>query len=168
MERPIFVLVFGVLAPVTGSFASSLASYPSDWKRWPMVNETVNVGRDVKLPESASLFVQRTVAQYNWINEGRGTAVHVYVHPDKLEQYKTHGPYTDGPTAIAIFQEPGIMFVTEHYAGIPLYGTYDLQGTDISKQHPSFEVQACTACHEQFQDICVNGTCGDRVNAAFR
>ncbi|MBW3698495.1 hypothetical protein EK599_22720 [Vibrio sp. T187] len=167
MKPIVLTLLLGVFSSISVSFASSLAAFPADWKSWTMVNETVNVGRDVKLPEGTPLFIQRTVSTYDWINDGKGAVVHIYVHPDKVAQYQTHGPYFDGPTAIAVYQEPGIMFVTEHYANMPLYGIYDLEGLDISQQHPSFAIEACIACHEQFQDICVNGTCGDRVNAIF-
>lgn len=150
------------------SFAKSIAEFPPDFREWVIVNKSFNIGTDVKLPDDTPLFIQKTVAMYSWVNDGKGSEVTVYVHPEKIEQYRTHGPYSDGPTVVSVTEQPGIVFVTEHLAGFPIYGTYDTQGKDISDHHPSFNVSVCSSCHEEFEEICINGTCGDLINPIFK
>ncbi|WP_026971765.1 hypothetical protein [Aliagarivorans marinus] len=147
--------------------ADSIASYPENWRDWPVVSESMVPGRDVVLPEDTPLFIQEAVSAYNWINDGQGTKLTVHVHPDKIEQYKTHGPYDDGITVIGVYETPGVIFVTEHLAGQPLYGTYDYHGVDISEQHATFAPEFCERCHTAYQDICINGTCSTSVIELF-
>ncbi len=159
----------GLLPAVTAALLSSLisfsacadsvAGYPADWPSWPLVKESMVPGRDVVLPPDTPLFIQEAVKAYSWINDGKGTRLTVRVHPDKLEEYKTHGPYSDGPTVVGVYETPGVVFVTEHLAGEPVYGTYDTHGNDISSQHPNFEPEKCIQCHTAYRDICINGTC---------
>ncbi len=54
---------------------------------------------------------------YNWINNGEGTKLNIFVPKEKIEQYKNHGSYTDGVTAVAIYEDQDIVFVTEHIEG---------------------------------------------------
>ncbi|RKF18819.1 hypothetical protein DBZ36_10530 [Alginatibacterium sediminis] len=150
------------------AFAASIASYPADWRDWPVVGESMVPGRDVVLPEETPLFIQEAVAAYNWINDGQGTKLTTHVHPDKIEQYKTHGPYSDGITVVGVYEKPGVVFVTEHLSGKPIYGTYDVNGKDISSTHPTFEPQYCESCHNTYQDICINGTCSVPVIDLFK
>ncbi|MGY5450177.1 hypothetical protein ACVFI8_04450 [Agarivorans sp. MS3-6] len=147
--------------------AASIASYPEDWRSWPVANVSMVPGKDVVLPEETPLFIQEAVAAYNWINEGKGTKLTTYVHPDKIDQYATHGPYSDGITVVGVYETPGVVFVTEHLAGEPIYGTYDTNGLDISSQHPTFEPEFCGRCHTAYQDICINGTCSVPVIDLF-
>lgn len=151
----------------TSTLAESIAEYPANWTTWPVVKESMVPGNDVVLPPDTPLFIQETVAAYNWVNGGKGTKLTVHVHPDKLTQFKTHGPYTDGPTVVGVYEQPGIVFVTEHLSGEAIYGTYDLSGQDISHQHPMFQPEACLRCHSAYQDICINGTCSTPVTEIF-
>lgn len=144
-------------------FAESMASYPSGWEQWPVVKESVNLPADVVLPDDTSLFIQESVSSYSWINNGQGSPLTIRVHPDKIEQYKTHGPYTDGITAVAVSEVEGIIWVTEHIAGEAIYGSYDRQGKDISSNHPSLAPEFCSSCHTRYKDICKNGTCTEPV-----
>ncbi|WP_408068578.1 hypothetical protein [Vibrio ulleungensis] len=148
---------------VTNALAASLASYPEGWETWPVVKESVNLPADVVLPEDTSLFIQESVSSYSWINNGQGSPLTIRVHPEKLEQYKTHGPYTDGITAVAVSEVEGIIWVTEHIAGEAIYGSYNRQGQDISSSHPALEPQFCSSCHTRYKDICKNGTCTEPV-----
>lgn len=149
------------------SYADSIASYPAEWRDWTVVGISMVPGKDVVLPEETPLFIQEAVAAYNWINDGKGTKLTTYVHPDKVEQYSTHGPYDDGVTVVGVYETPGVVFVTEHLAGEPIYGTYDTQGNDISSEHPTFEPEFCSRCHTAYQDICINGTCSVPVIDLF-
>jgi hypothetical protein len=149
-------------------FAGSLADHIKNLKNMVLVKESMIPGKDVVLPKETPLFVQQTVSMYNWINDGKGTKLNIYVPKDKVELYKTHGPYPDGLTAIAIYEDQGIVFVTEHYEGEPIYGTFDRDGNDISKSHPSLNVATCYKCHEDYADICVNGTCSVPVIDVFK
>ena len=142
-------------------FADSLASFPKDISKMVLVKESVIPGMDVVLPKETPLFLQETVAMYNWINEGKGTKLNIFIPLNKLEEYKNHGPYSDGITSVAIYEDQDIVFVTEHLGGEPLYGTYDRDGNDISNSHPSFNTQVCYQCHEGYKDICKHGTCAD-------
>lgn len=133
-----------------------------------LVKESMIPGKDVILPKGTPLFLQETVSMYNWINNGKGTKLNIYVPKDKVELYKTHGPFPDGLTAIAIYEDQGIVFVTEHYEGEPIYGTFDREGNDISMTHPSLNVKTCYKCHEGYSDICINGTCSVPVIDIFK
>lgn len=146
----------------------SLAHYIKNLDDLVLVKESMIPGKDVVLPKQTPLFLQETVALYNWINEGKGTKLNIYVPKDKVELYKTHGPYPDGLTAIAIYEDQDIVFVTEHYEGEPLYGTYDISGKDISMTHPSLSRETCYKCHEGYSDICINGTCATPVIDIFK
>lgn len=143
-------------APVN---AKSVATYPVDWKNWPVVKEAQVFSNDVVLPNSASLFQQETVKAYNWVNGGEGSALTLRVNPNKLQEYRNHGPYSDGVTAIAVVESANIIWVTEHIAGYPIYGSYDFSGQDISTLHPSLDPEFCDSCHNTYKDICINGTC---------
>jgi hypothetical protein len=148
-------------------FAESIASYPQDWRSWPVVKVSMVPAADVVLPPETPLFIQETVKAYNWINEGKGTKLTIRVHPDKLEQFKNHGPYSDGPTAVGVYDNPDVVFVTEHLAGGAIYGTYDSHGNDISSRHESFAPHYCVRCHDAYKDICINGTCATPVIDLF-
>jgi len=147
--------------------AASVASYPANWHSWPVVKESMVPAADVVLPPDTPLFIQETVKAYNWINDGKGTKLTIHVHPDKLEQFKTHGPYSDGPTAVGVYESPDVVFVTEHLAGEAIYGTYDSHGKDISDTHEEFTPRFCTSCHDAYKDICINGTCATPVIDLF-
>ena len=66
-----------------------------------LVKQSVIPGKNVILPKETPLFLQETVKMYNWINNGEGTKLNIFVPKEKIEQYKNHGPYTDGVTAVA-------------------------------------------------------------------
>ncbi|WP_204244001.1 hypothetical protein [Vibrio galatheae] len=155
------------LSVVGNVYAESDASYPEGWESWPVVKESMNLPADTVLPPDTSLFIQESVRAYAWINEGRGSPLTIRVNPNKLEQYKTHGPYTDGPTVVAVSEVEGIIWVTEHIGGLALYGSYDRQGQDISSRHPSLEPSFCASCHTTYKDICINGTCAEPVLATY-
>lgn len=155
------------IAPWSQLIAESIASFPKGWESWPVVNETVSLPADTVLPPGTSMFIQESVKAYTWINNGQGSPLTIYVHPDKLEQYKTHGPYSDGPTAVAYLHAEQIVWVTEHVGGMPVYGSYDPMGNDVSSRHPSLEANFCDSCHSTYEDICVNGTCGEPVLEVF-
>ncbi len=163
------ILIFITLCLLTPSlWANSTASFPKNINEWILVKESIIPGKNVELPEGTSLFIQNTVRTYNWINQGKGTKLNIYVPKEKLTSYKTHGPYADGPTAVGIYEDSNIIFVTEHIAGEAIYGTYDREGNDISSSHPSFNVQACIQCHTSNKDICMNGTCATPIIDIFQ
>jgi len=162
------IKILFILSVSTILFAGSLADYIKNLKEMVLVKESMIPGKDVVLPKDTPLFVQETVSMYNWINNGKGTKLNIYVPKDKVELYKTHGPYPDGLTAIAIYEDQGIIFVTEHYEGEPIYGTFDRDGNDISKSHPSLNVATCYKCHEGYADICINGTCAVPIIDTFK
>lgn len=143
--------------------AQSIASFPEDFLEWPVVKESANLPADTVLPPDTSLFIQESVQAYSWINDGQGSPLTIRVNPEKLEQYKTHGPYTDGITAVAVSEAQGIVWVTEHLGGEAVYGSYNREGKDISHQHPSLQPSFCQSCHSTYKDICVNGTCAEPV-----
>ena len=149
-------------------FADSIASFPTDLKNFILVKESIIPGRNVELPKGTSLFIQNTVKTYNWINNGQGTKLNIYVPKGKLEAYKKHGPYSDGITAVAIYEDSNIIFVIEHIAGEAIYGTYNRKGEDISHTHPSFNTTLCIQCHTENKDICVNGTCATPIIDIFK
>ncbi len=164
MARLIFLLFF-----TSYTFAAnSILNYIKNINNMVLVKESMIPGKDIILPKNTPLFLQETVSIYNWINEGKGTKINIYVPKDKVELFKKHGPYPDGLTAIAVFEDQGIVFVTEHLVGEPIYGTYDLEGNDISNSHPSLNTNTCYNCHENYEDICINGTCSVPIIDIFK
>lgn len=163
----LIILLSGLISTLIGD---SLAEYVKslNYKNMVLVKESMIPGKDVILPKETPLFLQETVSMYNWINEGKGTKLNIYIPKDKVELYKTHGPYPDGLTAIAIYEDQDIVFVTEHFQGEPMYGTFDREGNDISNTHPSLNVNACYKCHEGYSDICINGTCATPIIDIFK
>ncbi len=160
--------LIAVLALASASvIGQSIAEFPTTLDEWVLVKESIIPGRDVELPENTPMFLQETVKTYNWINNGLGTKLNIYVPREKLAAYKTHGPYADGPTAVGIYEDSDIVFVTEHIAGEPVYGTYDRQGNDISSAHPTFAVARCIQCHVANGAICSGGTCATPIIELF-
>lgn len=159
----VLILIF-----VTHSWGTSQATFPKNIKSMVLVKESVIPGKDVVLPKETPMFLQETVKMYNWINNGQGTKLNIFIPQNKLTQYKKHGPYSDGITAVAIYEDQDIIFVTEHIAGQPLYGIYNRKGKDISGTHPSLSIDACYRCHEGYADICKNGTCAVPIIGAFK
>jgi len=139
--------------------AQSVASLPDKWRNWTKVKESFVPGNDVSLPEDTPLFLQETVRWVNRANNGQGTHSVVYVNPSKVDQYNTQGPYSDGPTAVGVFEDTDIVFVTEHLFGEPIYGVYSLAGEDISDRNPALAIENCVQCHSENVDICRGGTC---------
>lgn len=166
LGRQIVVLMMSTASYT--AFAASMASYPEGWQDWPVVKESQNLPADTVLPPDTSLFIQESVRAYSWINNGQGSPLTIRVNPNKIEQYKTHGPYTDGPTAVAISEVEGIVWVTEHIGGMAIYGSYDRKGKDISHTHPSLAPSFCQSCHTTYQDICINGTCAEPVLDVYK
>lgn len=167
--RNILLLLIGLMLLFPSfTYAQSIASFPKDIDSMILVKQSVIPGKDVVLPKETPLFLQETVKLYNWINDGKGTKLNIFVPKDKIELYKSHGPYPDGITAVAIYEDQDIVFVTEHIAGQPLYGTYNRDGLDISDTHPSFKVKACYQCHEGYAEICKNGTCATPIIEIFK
>lgn len=161
------ICVCASLFMMNKAFAESNASYPEGWEKWPVVKESMNLPADTVLPPDTSLFIQESVRAYAWINNGQGSALTIRVNPEKLEQYKTHGPYSDGPTAVAVSEAQGIVWVTEHVGGMAIYGSYDRNGNDTSSMHPSLEPSFCESCHTTYKDICINGTCTEPVLSTY-
>lgn len=93
LTKPLFLLLAAFSA--SSSMAASMASYPAGWDSWPVVKESMNLPADTVLPPDTSLFIQESVRAYSWINNGQGSPLTIRVNPEKLAQYKTHGPYTD-------------------------------------------------------------------------
>lgn len=149
------------------TIAESVASYPEGWEEWPVVKETMTLPVDTILPPDTSLFIQESVKAYDWINNGLGSPMTIRVHPDKLEEYAQHGPYSDGPTVVAVSEVQGIIWTTEHIAGIAIYGTYNRNGEDITDMHPTLDPDYCHGCHNKYKDICINGTCAEPVMEIF-
>ena len=141
------------------SAAASVATFPQDWQDWPVVARHQVYSADTVLPDDTSPFLQESVYAYTWMNNGQGSPLTIRVHPDKLQQYKTHGPYTDGVTVVAVAEFSDIIWVTEHLGGFPIYGSYNFRGEDVSNTHPSLEPDFCHSCHYTNKDICINGTC---------
>jgi hypothetical protein len=163
-----YLPVFGLLLYAPISIADSLASFPKNIDEMILVKQSVIPGNDVILPSDTPLFLQETVKMYNWINDGKGTKLNIFIPKNKMDEYKQHGPYSNGITAVAIYEDQDIVFVTEHIAGQPLYGTYNRQGKDLSDSHPSFNIEACYQCHEGYADICKNGTCAVPIIDIFK
>jgi hypothetical protein len=159
--------VFASLTMVNTAFAESDASYPIGWEAWPIIKESMTLPADTVLPPDTSLFIQESVRAYAWINEGKGSPLTIRVNPEKLGQYKTHGPYTDGPTVVAVSEAQGIVWVTEHIGGMALYGSYDRNGNDTTPMHPSLEPTFCEGCHTTYKDICINGTCAEPILSIY-
>ncbi|GLS90957.1 hypothetical protein GCM10007916_20240 [Psychromonas marina] len=153
------VFAFMLVTAPNNSAAASVASFPIDWQDWPVVARHQIYSTDTILPEDASAFFQESVYAYTWMNNGQGSPLTIRVNPNKMQQYQTHGPYTDGITVVAIAEASNIVWVTEHLGGFPIYGSYNLKGEDVSDDHPSLAPDFCHSCHNTYKDICINGTC---------
>ena len=155
---PLAVLAIVSMGAVPRTVRSD-AIYPKDWRTWTKVKQTFIPSADTPLPKNIPPLFVETIRMYNWINDGKGTRLDIYVNPAVLEAYKTHGPYPDGVTAVGVYADVGIVFVTQHLLGEALYGTYDTEGKDLSDQNNTFNPATCYRCHLGYRDICVNGTC---------
>ena len=163
MKRSV-LLSLALLCLSGNAAADSEASFPADWRSWVLIKETVIPDGATPLPDGIPPLFIETIKTYNWINNGQGTRLHIYVNPTALAAYGTHGPYEDGPTAVGVYEDADIVFVTEHLMGEPLYGTYDLDGNDISTKHATFATEVCGRCHQGYSEICIGGTCATPVN----
>jgi len=159
MEPAVSILPVAFVLALTPAVADATASYPANWREWTLVKETVIPGRDTPIPDGLPPLFVDTIKTYNWINDGKGSTLRIYVNPTALEAYATHGPYTDGPTVVGVYNDVGIVFVTEFLMGEPLYGTYDFAGKDVTGQHPSFAAEVCSRCHQGYAEVCKGGTC---------
>ncbi|MEO1336410.1 MAG: hypothetical protein AAFV29_12240 [Myxococcota bacterium] len=150
------VALFTIAQP---SVSRSSADYPKDWATWPKIKQTYIPGAETPLPPGIPPLFVETIKTYNWINGGKGTRLDIYVNPKVLDQYKTHGPYPDGVTAVGVYSDVQIVFVTQHLLGEPIYGTFDFEGRDLAGAHPSFSPTICSRCHAGYAEICKGGTC---------
>ncbi|EGU45951.1 hypothetical protein VII00023_16624 [Vibrio ichthyoenteri ATCC 700023] len=139
--------------------AESIASYPVGWEFWPIVKETIIYPENSDLPAESSLFAQETFRAYSWINNGQGSSLTIRVNPKKIKQYLNRGPYSDGPTVVAISEQADLIRITEHIGGEAIYGSYNHKGEDISHSHPSLKPGYCNSCHSSYKDICRHGVC---------
>ena len=156
-----WICLFHILLLSLPVRAESIASYPVDWEFWPIVKESMSYPENSELPVNASLFFQETFRAYSWINNGEGSPLTIRVHPKKIKQYLNRGPYSDGPTVVAISESAEIIWVTEHIGGEPIYGSYNPKGEDISHTHQTLKPDYCNSCHSTYKDICNNGVCSD-------
>jgi len=164
MDRSNAVILVGILfctSLVSKVFAESIASYPPGWEYWPEVKESMIYPAASELPPNMSLFSQESLRAYNWINQSQGSAVNVRIHPNKMNQYLAHGPYSDGPTIVAVSEDAQMLWVTEHIGGEAIYGSYNLKGEDISHTHHSLKPEYCDRCHASYQELCPHGVCSD-------
>ncbi|WP_246335883.1 hypothetical protein [Vibrio marinisediminis] len=141
--------------------AESISSYPPGWEYWPEVKETMIYPAASELPSNISLFSQESLRAYNWVNQSQGTVVTIRVHPDKMNQYLTHGPYSDGPTIVAVSEDAQMIWVTEHLGGEAIFGSYNTKGQDISHTHQTLKPEYCDRCHVSYQEFCPHGVCSD-------
>lgn len=159
------LMTFGLLTQVSAQ--QSIASYPAEWRDWPVIKESFLPSAEDKLPEDTPHFLQATLQWVLLATEGKGRHSIVYVNPSKVDEYRNQGPYSDGPTVVGVFRDAGMVFVTEHLFGEPVYGVYDLEGRDIAGQNPGLELSTCVSCHSGNADICRGGTCTIGVQEAF-
>ncbi|WP_139312655.1 hypothetical protein [Vibrio panuliri] len=146
---------------VPQAMAESLASYPVGWDSWTEVRQGMIYPAASEPPASASLFRQAVFQSYNWVNGSQGSSVAIFVNPSKLEQYLSHGPYSDGPTIVAYAEEAGLILVTEHIGGEAIFGSYNTKGEDVSHSHYSLRPDVCESCHSTYQEYCSHGVCSD-------
>ncbi len=149
----------GMVAVAGPKKVRSDASYPENWRTWLKVKETYIPSAQTPLPKNIPPHFVETIKMYNWINGGQGTRLDIYVNPKVLDAYKKHGPYPDGVTAVGVFADVGVVFVTQHLLGEPMYGTFSAKGEDISGEHETFAPSICSRCHVGYAETCVNGTC---------
>ncbi len=135
------------------------ARYPKSWPAWVKVKETYIPSAQTPLPKNIPPVIVETIKMYNWINDGDGTRFDIYVNPSVLEAYKRHGPYPDGGTAVGVFADVGVVFVTQHLLGEAMYGTFNSKGEDISGAHETFAPSICSRCHVGYGETCVSSTC---------
>ena len=160
------ILALTIISPLQTQ-AQSIATYPQDWRDWHLVGERIVPGNDVAMPSNTPLFLQETVRWVNEATSGQGINLAVYVHPDKVDEYFEKGPFTDGPTAVGVIHDLGVVFVTEHLLGDTIYGVYSSSGEDLSAANPAFTIPRCIECHSGNADICPGGTCTLGVMEAF-
>lgn len=135
--------------------AESEAAMPEGWQDWPVVKEGRIPSNDKPIPDNAPAILKETITTYNWINDGKGSDYAIRFHPDK----KGASEYKDGPTAVLHLKDIGVILVTEHLMGDPVYGAYTVDGKDMSGAHPSLKPKACRDCHSGYGESCPNGVC---------
>lgn len=144
-------------------FATSIASYPKDWRSWVVVKEKVMQGNKL-IPQNQSSLFRQEVTKSNDIHDNLlgdevGMKISIYVPKHKLKEYRKQGPYSDGVTAVLFREKENVVFVTEHFNREPIYGAYDTQGNDVSDTLQSFNINNCAKCHTEYPDKCIFGIC---------
>ncbi len=139
--------------------AASDAEFPQGWSDWPVVRSGAISGSDSPIPTNAPAIVQETIKTYNWVGEGKGSAYNVRINPAQKQAVAAGKGYRDGPTAVLELTDIGVLLVTEHLLGEPLYGAYSVDGKDLSGAHPSLAPSTCNTCHTGYGEACINGVC---------
>lgn len=159
VQKALFATVM-MLGITASAWAASDALYPQGWEDWPVVSSGTILGQSTPVPETVPVIVRETVQTYNWINDGKGSAYNVRIHPDQMEAYRAGtGDFADGPTGVLELVEIKALLVTDSLLGEPLYGVYTFDGDDISAAHPSLSLDTCQTCHTGYNDYCVSGIC---------
>ncbi len=147
-----------------GAQAASDAEFPTGWESWPVKGDT-GVIPDNKTPIPSDLppIIQELVKTYNWVGDGKGSKYQIRINPSQEQNYKArNGKYDDGAIAVLELTDIGVILVTEHLLGEPQYGTYSVDGKDLSDAHPSLSPATCNKCHTGYGEACVTGVCSQR------
>ncbi len=146
-----------LLLASANSLAASDAVYPEGWEGWPITSKGVIPPNSEAIPAGIPAIVQETIKTYNWINEGKGSPYYLRFNPAQ----KT-GSYSDQSTAVLELTDIGVILVTEHFLGEPVYGTFSSDGKDITSAHPSLAPKVCLNCHSGYGEACIAGVCSKK------
>ena len=163
----ISIFSFLLLLHLTSVYAAGETPFPADWKSWTHVDTPLTrigalPGCDADVSSLPSIY-QDTVETYCTVRPQGPGAVDVLVKPSIIANYKVrNGKMAEGSSMILHLKELGLLFVTGHKNGEPMYAIYKEDGTDATDANPEsfLSTQACKACHSGYQAFCVNGQCG--------
>jgi hypothetical protein len=156
----LFLLAFLVPSTVFAeSDARSAAPYPEGWRDWPVHHTGRIPPRGSAFEDGLPEVFLGTYLSYEWVNEGRGARTVIRVNGAKLGVNRWD--LADGPTAVLELPELGVLFVTHHEAGKPVYGAYTVDGQDLAGAHPTLAPKYCRTCHASYAWLCMNGVCND-------
>ncbi len=147
--------------------AGSEVPFPTDWSSWQAVDTPL--ARIGALPgceadvSALPPIYQETVETYCAVRPQGPGAVAILVSPGVMERYKARsGGFPNGSQMALHLKELGLLFVTGYKDGVPGYGVFKEDGTDVTDANPDsiLGVNTCRVCHSGYSAFCVEGQCG--------
>ncbi|WP_434362653.1 hypothetical protein NF212_20050 [Parasalinivibrio latis] len=140
------VVCFAIITSVLTlpAFGKSLARFPDDLKTWDVLKQSFVSDSERETPSSATEYCLLPLTD---IRHGKDTRLSIQVPNKNWPYFPSLEPDRNGLIVAVELTDIDLILVTELFEGLPLYGTYDLKGNDVSHRHPSIQTDKCILCH---------------------